>query len=230
MPMQGNHRWAKANAQSRRWALLPVSEPQLLHNIQRGGRSREGYQWNLRLTARNVVGAHELLPRKPWVCLRLPVKLIRSVWIRTVALRLSAWCIPTEWSERANYIKAGQIFHLAGYDVAQEIYGLPQQVSGLTSIWLNDDSTLFRRKYYRNGSHAGYLLYMNEPTMTKETENDIRAKLQAKEGMAFKNLFVNTPKRRSLSLLVRWKQRTHSKRWRTWRWMMFCRFTVYHWS
>lgn len=87
--------------------------------------------------------------------------------------------------------KAGQIFHLAEYDVAQEIYGLPQHISGLTSIWLNDDATLFRRQYYRNGSHAGYLLYMNEPTMTKETEDDIRSKLQAKEGMAFKNLFVN---------------------------------------
>ncbi|MCG6408179.1 phage portal protein, partial [Vibrio fluvialis] len=85
----------------------------------------------------------------------------------------------------------GQIFHLAEYDVAQELYGLPQHVSGLTSIWLNDDATLFRRQYYRNGSHAGYLLYMNEPGMTKETENDIRNKLQAKEGMAFKNLFVN---------------------------------------
>ncbi len=87
--------------------------------------------------------------------------------------------------------RRGQIFHLAEYDVAQELYGLPQHVSGLTSIWLNDDATLFRRQYYRNGSHAGYLLYMNEPTMTKDTENDIRNKLQAKEGMAFKNLFVN---------------------------------------
>ncbi len=87
--------------------------------------------------------------------------------------------------------RLGQIFHLAEYDVAQELYGLPQHVSGLTSIWLNDDATLFRRQYYRNGSHAGYLLYMNEPTMTKETENEIRHALQAKEGMAFKNLFVN---------------------------------------
>nr|WP_206361978.1 phage portal protein [Vibrio plantisponsor] len=91
---------------------------------------------------------------------------------------------------RVNF-RNGQIFHLAEYDVAQELYGLPQHVSGLTSIWLNDDATLFRRQYYRNGSHAGYLLYMNEPSMTKETENDIRNKLQAKEGMAFKNLFVN---------------------------------------
>ncbi|PNH90248.1 phage portal protein [Vibrio diazotrophicus] len=91
---------------------------------------------------------------------------------------------------RVNF-RNGQIFHLAEYDVAQELYGLPQHVSGLTSIWLNDDATLFRRQYYRNGSHAGYLLYMNEPSMTKDTENDIRNKLQAKEGMAFKNLFVN---------------------------------------
>ncbi|WP_375751595.1 phage portal protein [Vibrio sp. HN007] len=87
--------------------------------------------------------------------------------------------------------RPGQIFHLAEYDIAQELYGLPGHVSGLTSIWLNDDATLFRRQYYRNGQHAGYLLYMNEPSMTKNQEEEIKAKLQAKEGMAFKNMFVN---------------------------------------
>jgi len=92
---------------------------------------------------------------------------------------------------RINF-KRDQVFHLAEYDIAQEIYGMPQHVSGLTSIWLNDDATLFRRQYYRNGSHAGYLLYMNEPKMTEDTEKDIRNKLTAKEGMAFKNLFVNS--------------------------------------
>ncbi|WP_172562564.1 phage portal protein [Vibrio furnissii] len=92
---------------------------------------------------------------------------------------------------RINY-RHGQIFHLAEYDIAQEIYGLPAHISGLTSIWLGDDATLFRRQYYRNGSHAGYLLYMNEPKMSDETEKDIREKLKAKEGMAFKNLFVNS--------------------------------------
>lgn len=40
---------------------------------------------------------------------------------------------------RIDY-RDGQIFHLAEYDVAQELYGLPQHVSGLTSIWLNDVS------------------------------------------------------------------------------------------
>lgn len=87
--------------------------------------------------------------------------------------------------------KHDQIFHLAEYDIAQEIYGLPSHISSLTSIWLNDDATLFRRQYYRNGSHAGYLLYMNEPNMSETVENDIRQKLSAQEGMAFKNLFVN---------------------------------------
>lgn len=85
----------------------------------------------------------------------------------------------------------GQIFHLSEYDVAQEIYGLPTHISGLTSIWLNDDANLFRRQYYRNGSHAGYLLYTNETKMTETTEEDIRNKLTAKEGMAFKNLYIN---------------------------------------
>lgn len=87
--------------------------------------------------------------------------------------------------------RKGQIFHLAEYDVAQELYGLPQHVSGLTSIWLNDDATLFRRQYYRNGNHAGYLLYMNDPNMTEKQQEEIKQKLQAKEGMAFKNMFVN---------------------------------------
>ncbi|KJY78958.1 phage portal protein [Vibrio nigripulchritudo] len=87
--------------------------------------------------------------------------------------------------------KHGQIFHLADYDIAQEIYGLPGHVSGLTSIWLNDDATLFRRQYYRNGNHAGYLLYMNDPNMTDKQQEEIKRKLQANEGMAFKNMFVN---------------------------------------
>lgn len=87
--------------------------------------------------------------------------------------------------------KHGQIFHLADYDVAQEIYGLPAHVSGLTSIWLSDDATLFRRQYYRNGNHAGYLLYMNDPNMSDKQELEIKNKLKAKEGMAFKNMFVN---------------------------------------
>lgn len=30
------------------------------------------------------------------------------------------------------------------------------KVSALQSAWLNEAATLFRRKYYKNGSHAGF--------------------------------------------------------------------------
>lgn len=97
---------------------------------------------------------------------------------------------PNEFSNdgRIDY-RAGQVFHLAEYDVCQEIYGLPQYIGALSSIWLNEDATLFRRKYYINGSHAGYLLYLNDPNLTTDQEKEIKAKLSSK--MAFKNLFIN---------------------------------------
>lgn len=92
---------------------------------------------------------------------------------------------------RIDY-KEGQIFHLGEYDVCQEIYGLPQYIGALSSIWLNEDATLFRRRYYNNGSHAGYLFYMNDPNLTDEQEIDIKKKLKQAGGLgAFKNLFVN---------------------------------------
>lgn len=97
---------------------------------------------------------------------------------------------PKEFSDegRVDY-RAGQVFHLTEYDVCQELYGLPQYIGALSSIWLNEDATLFRRKYYINGSHAGYLPYMNDPNLTKDQEREIKQKLS--KGGAFQNLYVN---------------------------------------
>ncbi len=89
---------------------------------------------------------------------------------------------------RIDY-RPGQVFHLTEYDVSQELYGLPQYIGALSSIWLNEDATLFRRKYYINGSHAGYILYMNDPNLTEEQEKEIKLKLS--KGGAFKNIYVN---------------------------------------
>ena len=62
----------------------------------------------------------------------------------------------------------------------------------LTSIWLNEDATLFRRCYYRNGSHAGYLLYMNDPNLSDTQDEYIKKTLEKSAGLgAFKNLFIN---------------------------------------
>lgn len=84
-----------------------------------------------------------------------------------------------------------QVFHFFDYDVTQELYGLPQYASALTSIWLSEDATLFRRKYFINGSHAGYLLFIDDPNMSVEQEDEIRQALRNKGALAFKNLFFN---------------------------------------
>jgi PBSX family phage portal protein len=105
--------------------------------------------------------------------------------------KIDEYCYkPKEFSDegQVNY-RAGQVFHLTEYDVCQELYGLPQYIGALSSIWLNEDATLFRRKYYINGSHAGYLLYMNDPNLTSDQEKEIKEKL-TNQG-AFKNLVVN---------------------------------------
>lgn len=43
-------------------------------------------------------------------------------------------------------------------DLNQEIYGLPEYLSAIPSALLNEPATLFRRKYYMNGSHAGFIM------------------------------------------------------------------------
>lgn len=88
--------------------------------------------------------------------------------------------------------KEGQVFHLMEYDVTQEVYGIPQYFAALSSVWLNEDATLFRRKYYLNGAHSGFLLYMNNPNLTEKQEEEIKTKLNSAKGLGnFKNMFVN---------------------------------------
>lgn len=51
-----------------------------------------------------------------------------------------------------------RICHIRETDIDQEIYGTPEYISALQSAWLNESATLFRRKYYNNGSHASMWL------------------------------------------------------------------------
>ncbi|WP_373020723.1 phage portal protein [Thiomicrorhabdus sp.] len=88
--------------------------------------------------------------------------------------------------------KEGSVFHFSEYDPAQEIYGIPEYFATLSSVWLNEDATLFRRKYYKNGAHSGFLLYMNNPKLDKEMEDEIKQTLNSAKGLGnFKNLFIN---------------------------------------
>ncbi|WP_413728692.1 phage portal protein [Sodalis sp. RH19] len=88
----------------------------------------------------------------------------------------------------------GSIFHLLEPDINQELYGLPEYLSALNSAWLNESATLFRRKYYQNGAHAGYILYMTDAAQNSSDIEQMRKAMRDTKGLGnFRNLFMYAP-------------------------------------
>ncbi|GHU28662.1 portal protein [Betaproteobacteria bacterium] len=88
----------------------------------------------------------------------------------------------------------GHIFHLMEPDYHQDVYGLPGYLPALNSALLNESATLFRRRYYANGSHAGFILYMTDPAQKQEDIDALREALKNSKGPGnFRNLFVYAP-------------------------------------
>lgn len=86
------------------------------------------------------------------------------------------------------------VCHIIDPDVSQEIYGLPSYLAALQSVWLNEAATLFRRKYYKNGSHAGFVMYLTDPTHKPEEIEAMRQALKDSKGPGnFRNMFVYSP-------------------------------------
>jgi PBSX family phage portal protein len=88
----------------------------------------------------------------------------------------------------------GSIFHLIEPDLNQEVYGLPQYLAALNAAFLNESATLFRRRYYNNGSHAGFILYMTDAAHNQEDIDGLRQALKDSKGPGnFRNLFMYAP-------------------------------------
>lgn len=86
------------------------------------------------------------------------------------------------------------VYHIRQVDVDQEIYGVPTYMASLQSAFLNENATLFRRKYYLNGSHAGFILYVNDTAQKEEDINAMRTALKESKGVGnFRNLFMYSP-------------------------------------
>lgn len=97
------------------------------------------------------------------------------------------------WREEHEF-EAGSVFHLREPDINQEVYGLPEYLSALQAAWLNESATLFRRRYYNNGSHAGFILYISDPAQQQEDIDAIRTALKESKGPGnFRNLFLYSP-------------------------------------
>ena len=107
------------------------------------------------------------------------------------------------WQEDHEF-RPGSICHILEPDVHQEVYGLPQYLAALQSAWLNESATLFRRRYYNNGSHAGFILYLTDPAQDQQDIDSLRGALKSAKGVGnFKNLFYYSPngKKDGISLI-----------------------------
>jgi len=88
----------------------------------------------------------------------------------------------------------GSIYHLYEPDVAQDIYGMPDYLSAIHSALLNEAATLFRRRYYVNGTHAGYILYMTDALQQEIDIKTLRDKMKESKGPGnFRNLLLYAP-------------------------------------
>ncbi|MDH2898876.1 phage portal protein [Rahnella variigena] len=98
-----------------------------------------------------------------------------------------------------NYISPhafgqGSVFHLQEPDINQELYGLPEYLSALNSAWLNESATLYRRKYFLNGAHAGYVMYVTDPAQNSQDVTALRDMMTKSKGSGnFKNIFYHAP-------------------------------------
>ncbi|KAF0810449.1 PBSX family phage portal protein [Alcanivorax sp. S71-1-4] len=95
---------------------------------------------------------------------------------------------------REHQFKQGKVFHLMEPDINQEIYGLPEYLSSIQSGLLNEAATIFRRRYYQNGSHAGFILYMSDAAQEEQDVDNLREALRNAKGPGnFRNLFMYSP-------------------------------------
>lgn len=96
----------------------------------------------------------------------------------------------------------GSVIQLMQPDVNQEIYGVPEYMSALQAALLNEAATLFRRRYYLNGAHAGYIMYATGDIDVADTDKLKEAMKAAKGPGNFRSMFVHAPNGKDQSIKI----------------------------
>lgn len=88
----------------------------------------------------------------------------------------------------------GSVFQLMRPSLDQEVYGIPDYLSAMQSALLSEAAVLFRRKYFLNGSHAGFIMYISEEKLDDADADQIETALKESKGVGnFKNLLLHIP-------------------------------------
>lgn len=101
-----------------------------------------------------------------------------------------------DWSVRLNFekISGKDVVHIMQPNLRQEVYGVPYYLAALDSVELNAAATRFRVRYYRNGSHAGFILYATDSKLDEDDWQNLKEQLRKSKGNGnFKNVVLRSP-------------------------------------
>lgn len=88
--------------------------------------------------------------------------------------------------------KPGEVIHLKEPEIKQGIYGLPEYLGGIQSVLLSEDAGLFRRKYFQNGAHMGYIFLTNDAGLDEKDVAMLEKQIaQAKGPGNFRSMYLN---------------------------------------
>ncbi len=101
------------------------------------------------------------------------------------------------WVESYNKtvdFAAGDVIQLKDYDLEQSLYGIPDWYPALQALLLNESATLFRRRYFANGNHAGFIFYTNDANMSADDEAALKDAIKNSKGVGnFRSIYLNIP-------------------------------------
>jgi PBSX family phage portal protein len=108
-----------------------------------------------------------------------------------------------EYDGSKTEFKPGEVLHMKNYDVAQTIYGIPSYLGAIQSMLLNEDATLFRRRYYLNGAHVGYIFYSSAAMLGEPEKKSIRDAVKSTKKLGnFRNMFLHIPNGREKDVQI----------------------------
>ncbi|MCX4187180.1 phage portal protein [Methylophaga sp. OBS4] len=88
--------------------------------------------------------------------------------------------------------KPGEVLQIMEPDIRQGIYGIPEYLGGIQSVLLSEDAGLFRRKYYKNGAHMGYIFLTNDAGLTEKDAEALEKKVRDAKGPGnFRSMMLN---------------------------------------
>ncbi|WP_019615494.1 phage portal protein [Psychromonas ossibalaenae] len=99
-----------------------------------------------------------------------------------------------ERDDKKRKYKKEDVIFIKQYDPVQQVYGGPDYLGCVQSALLSNDATTFRRRYYKNGLHMGFIFYASDPNLSKKDEEDLKEKMSSSRGVGnFRSMFVNIP-------------------------------------